>query len=117
MAKNYFKRAEEWCPCCKQGGLLPDFRAKLNKAREIAGIPFIINSAYRCEKHNQDVGGSENSAHRAGLAVDIRCNDSRSRWIIIEALKQAGFSRIGIGKSFVHVDDDLMKKQDLIWLY
>lgn len=119
MKKNYFSRKEEECPCCHSGGLVPDFREKLNKAREIAGIPFVLNSAYRCETHNQDVGGTENSAHRAGLAVDIRCNDSRSRWIIIDALKKAGFRRIGASKAgnFIHVDDDLTKPQDVFWLY
>lgn len=117
MTKNYFRRKEEWCPCCHSGGLVPDFREKLNKAREIAGIPFILNSAFRCAAHNADVGGSETSSHLAGLAVDIRCNDSRSRWIIINALTAAGFNRIGIGKTFVHVDDDLTKEPELIWLY
>ena len=117
MTKNYFKRSEEWCPCCHSGGLVPDFREKLNKAREIAGVPFVLNSAYRCERHNAEVGGSETSSHLVGCAVDIKCENSRIRWIIIEALKQAGFNRIGIGKTFVHVDDDLTKKQDLIWLY
>ena len=117
MTKNYFSRKEEWCPCCHSGGLVPDFRDKLNKAREIAGIPFVLNSAFRCAAHNAEVGGTETSSHLAGVAVDIRCNDSRSRWIIIDALKQAGFNRIGIGKSFIHVDDDLTKEPDLIWLY
>lgn len=117
MTKNYFSREEEWCPCCHSGGLVPDFRKKLNKAREIAGIPFVLNSAFRCAAHNAEVGGSETSSHLAGVAVDIRCNDSRSRWIIIDALKKAGFTRIGIGKTFVHVDDDLTKPQNVFWLY
>lgn len=117
MTKNYFSRKEEWCPCCHSGGLVPDFRDKLNKAREIAGIPFILNSAFRCEKHNQEVGGTETSSHLAGVAVDIWCADSRSRWIIVDALKKAGFNRIGVCKTFVHVDDDLTKEPELIWVY
>lgn len=55
MTKNYFSRKEEWCPCCHSGGLVPDFRNKLNKAREIAGIPFVLNSAFRCAAHNAEV--------------------------------------------------------------
>ena len=119
MTKNYFSRTEEWCPCCHSGGLVQDFREKLNKAREIAGIPFVLNSAFRCAAHNAEVGGSETSSHLAGLAVDIRCNDSRSRWIIVDALKKAGFNRIGLSKkgNFIHVDDDLTKEPNLIWLY
>ena len=101
--KNYFTVEEEWCPCCHSGGLLPDFRDKLNKARELAGIPFILNSAFRCTGHNKDVGGS--------------CTDSRSRWLIVQALIAVGFNRIGIAKSFIHVDDDMTKEPNLIWEY
>lgn len=117
MTKNYFSRKEEWCPCCHSGGLVPDFRDKLNKAREIAGIPFVLNSAFRCAAHNAEVGGTETSAHLAGLAVDIRCNDNRSRYLILNSLFAVGFHRIGIGKTFIHVDDDLTKPAGVVWLY
>ena len=70
--KNYFTKEEEWCPCCHQGGLLPDFRERLNNAREIAGVPFVLNSAFRCEDHNREVGGSSSSSHLVGCAVDIK---------------------------------------------
>ena len=115
--KNYFKHEEEWCPCCHSGGLLPDFRDKLNKARELAGIPFVLNSAFRCMEHNKDVGGSCTSSHLVGCAVDIRCTDSRSRWLIVQALIAVGFNRIGIAKTFIHVDDDMTKEPNLIWEY
>jgi hypothetical protein len=36
--------------------------------------PITINSGYRNEFVNFLVGGSENSFHRLGLAVDIKCN-------------------------------------------
>ena len=117
MIKNYFKRSEEWCPCCHSGGLVPDFREKLNKAREIAGIPFILNSALRCEAHNAEVGGSETSSHMAGLAVDIKCADECTRCKMLSALLGEGFNRIGIGKTFIHVDDDLTKPTGVVWLY
>lgn len=115
--KNYFTREEEWCQCCHSGGLLPDFRDKLNNARELAGIPFVLNSAFRCTDHNKDVGGSCTSSHLVGCAVDIKCTDSRSRWLIVQALIAAGFNRIGIAKSFIHVDDDMTKEPNLIWEY
>ena len=117
MTKNYFTAREEQCPCCGSGGLAPDFRDKLNKARQIADVPFILTSAFRCAARNAEVGGAETSSHLAGLAVDIKCSDSRSRWILIDALKQAGFNRIGVGKTFIHVDDDLTKPQGVVWLY
>ena len=117
MTKNYFSRKEEACRCCGQGGLIPDFRERLNKARELAGIPFILTSAFRCEKHNQEVGGSVTSSHLAGCAVDIKCTDAWSRFKILSALLDVGFQRIGIGRNFIHVDDDLTKSRGVIWDY
>lgn len=114
---NYFKRSEVMCPCCKDGDILPDFRAKLNKAREIAGIPFIISSGFRCPEHNSAVGGSKTSSHMVGCAVDIKCNNSRDRKIIVDSLLKAGLNRIGISRSFIHVDDDFTKDKDVLWLY
>lgn len=117
MTKNYFKRSEEWCPCCHSGGLVPDFQDKLNKARQIANVPFILTSAFRCSAHNAEVGGSESSSHLAGLAVDIKCTDAWTRCKILSALFAEGFNRIGIGKTFIHVDDDMTKPTGVVWLY
>ncbi len=40
-----------------------EFLAKLDKARELANIPFTINSAYRSPEQNARVGGKPNSSH------------------------------------------------------
>ena len=89
----------------------------LDKARYIAGIPFVINSAYRTKEHNLKIGGKPNSSHLKGLAVDISCKDSRSRFIIINALIKAGFNRIGVAKTFIHADIDKSKSNNVIWTY
>jgi len=117
MKKNYFERSEEWCSCCHKGGLVPAFRDKLNEAREIAGVPFILTSAFRCSAHNEEVGGSPTSSHLHGLAVDIKCEDGRKRFIIVEALRSVGLNRIGFGKNFIHVDMDGQKPQNVYWVY
>ena len=98
-------------------GMKQSFLTKLDNAREIAGIPFKINSGFRTPDHNVDVKGSLNSSHLRGLATDIFCNDSRSRKLIISALMAVGFHRIGIGSNFIHVDDDPEKDKDVIWIY
>lgn len=94
-----------------------DFLAKLDKAREFANIPFIINSAYRSPEQNARVGGKPNSSHLRGLAVDIRANDSSTRYIVLNALINVGFNRIGVASSFIHVDDDKEKSNNVIWTY
>jgi uncharacterized protein YcbK (DUF882 family) len=94
-----------------------DFLFMLDKAREFAGGSFVITSGYRTESHNSKVGGVSNSSHRKGLACDIACSDSRKRSNIITALLAVGFTRIGVASSFIHVDNDSDKSQDVIWTY
>jgi len=99
-----------------------EFLIKLDKARSIAGIPFKINSGFRTKAHNVSLQkrgykAVTNSPHLGGWAADIHCNDSASRFTIINALLEAGFKRIGIDGTFVHVDCDPTKPQSLIWTY
>ena len=42
---------------------------------------------------------------------------SNTKFIIVSALIQAGFTRIGIAKTYIHVDDSPTHSQKLIWLY
>ena len=45
----------------------------LEKVRVILGKPILVSSGYRCPELNAAVGGSQNSAHVDGLAVDFTC--------------------------------------------
>ena len=115
--KNYFSNSEIKCKCCnliiKNDRLL----SMLNIARDIAKMPFIINSWCRCSANNELAGGSPTSSHLKGLAVDIRCKNSRDRGAIVKALYGAGFNRLGGGEAFVHTDIDTSKTKDVFWLY
>jgi zinc D-Ala-D-Ala carboxypeptidase len=110
---NYFKESEFACRCCGVAKMQQSTIDKLIKAREIAGIPFVINSGYRCEAHNASVGGKSEGAHTSGYAVDIKATDSRSRFLILDAVLKAGFNRIGIAKTFIHIDND----PKVVWEY
>jgi len=92
------------------------FLRKLDAARSMAGTPFKITSGYRTQKHNDKVGGVVNSAHLRGWAADIACNTS-NRYAILHALLDAGFNRIGIANTFIHVDCDPTKNPCKIWTY
>lgn len=94
-----------------------EFLNKLAQARKIAAVGFKITSGYRSPAHNEKVGGVPNSSHTLGHAVDIYAPTSRQKYIIINALLQAGFDRIGIAKNFIHVDDDPSKNEEVIWTY
>ena len=117
MGSFYFTDKEIECPCCGLNNADQRTLVKLDNARIKAGIPFTITSGCRCEDHNKAVDGSKESSHLRGLAFDIRTNDSHSRSIIIQALLHAGFTRIGVAKGFIHVDNDFTKVQEVIWTY
>ena len=105
---KYFKKIEN--------NMNMDFLAKLDEAREYSNIPFIINSAYRSPEHPLSIK-NPSSSHIKGLAVDISAKDSRTRGLILDALRAVGFNRIGISDTFIHVDSDLDKSQNVTWLY
>lgn len=89
----------------------------LDKAREIAGVPFKINSGYRTPEQNKKAGGVKDSSHMYGKAVDIACTSDSNRHKIITALLTVGFNRIGVAKTFIHADIDSTKSSNVIWLY
>ena len=93
-----------------------NFLFVLDEAREFAGIPFVINSAYRSPNHPLSVK-NPSSSHIKGLAVDIKATDNATRYKIVEALIRVGFTRIGIADTFIHVDLDFDKRQNIIWTY
>jgi len=98
-------------------GLQDALVAKLDKAREMAGTPFVITSGFRTPAQNKRVGGAKNSAHLRGLAADIACEDSESRMKIVRAAIACGFTRIGISDTFIHLDVDKTLPDEVIWLY
>ena len=94
-----------------------DFLKLLDEARDRADVPFKIGSGYRTPEHNKKVGGVPASSHMKGMAADISCRDDATRAKIIEALISVGFNRIGVAKTFIHVDNDPEKNANRIWLY
>lgn len=55
---KHFKESEFTCNCgCGLNNINDVVVQMLDTARELAQVPFKINSACRCEKHNKMVGG------------------------------------------------------------
>ncbi len=115
-AINFFVREEFLCRCCGEERIARELVLKLDDARRIAGIPMIVNSGYRCPKHNREVDGFATSSHLRGYAADISTPDHQTRFKIVRALVLAGFQRIIIyrDKRFVHVDVDPEKPQNIM---
>jgi uncharacterized protein YcbK (DUF882 family) len=101
-----------------------EFLRLLDEARHIAGVPFRISSGggFRTEAYNEDLlkrnpRAVKNSPHKKGLAADILTPNSRTRYLVLMALHKVGFNRMGIGETFIHVDDDESKSPDVTWFY
>ena len=110
-----FRKAQ---PSCSLSDMDPDFMFKLDQAREIAGVPFIINSAYRPVAYEKLHGRSGSSIHCLGKAVDLRAVTSDIRYRIVASLISVGFRRIGIDSRFIHVDSGYPEATNpIIWLY
>ena len=96
---------------------------EFNKANPNEKIVFVINSGYRSDSRNKEVGGVTNSAHRnkgdGSKAVDIKWSNYNKdqKQAIREALERVGFTRFGIANSFIHVDNDLTLPNPAVWTY
>jgi len=112
---KYFDIHEFDCPCCKVNKMDRTFLGLLDEARKKANTPFIINSGFRCKKHNDEIDGKPNSSHKLGLAADIKVKNSSAKYKILKSLLEAGFKRIGVYKTFIHVDLDFNKPQEVVW--
>lgn len=55
---------------------------RLDEIREGYGKPIFINSAYRCPKLNEAVGGVSSSYHQLGLAADLRYDSDLKDFIV-----------------------------------
>lgn len=106
-------------PGCSLSDMDQEFMSRLDSARDLACIPFVLSSAYRSKSWELSHGRSGNSAHTTGHAVDIVCKDSSTRERIVSALLRVGFNRIGISPTFIHVDDSRLSyhPQHVLWLY
>lgn len=115
-----FNRSEFACKCgCGADGISPQLVDLLQMLREAIGRPLAITSGVRCPKHNQRCGGKPNSAHLTGDAADITCSTSQLRMQLVSLAQRAGVRRIGVHKTFVHLDiaGGVEHPQDVLWLY
>lgn len=100
---------------CKDGSdeikIDVDFvRDKLQKIRDWAGAPIIINSAYRTDAYNKKVGGAPNSYHKRGQAFDIQVQGKTLDEVcrFAESIGVLGIIRYP-AHGFVHIDSRTVK--------
>lgn len=98
---EHFKVSEFRCRCGVSHDILisDDLVQKLEKLRgKLNCSKIIINSGYRCSKHDRNVGGSGSGQHTTGKAADIVCygadGKAISSKIVTCAAQDIGFSGI-----------------------
>lgn len=111
----YFTDKELACPCCGVSKMSKEFVNKLDKVREKIGQPMMVNSGYRCAKHNQQIGGVNNSPHVAGVAVDIKIKDNHYAREILDSAVELGFIGIELCDKHIHLDDMQRKSGKVVW--
>lgn len=119
---KYFKEAEfKKCnPPCSLRNMDQKFIETLDKVREAAGIPLVLNSAYRSVEHEKKMGRKGTSAHTLGKAADIRANKPETKFKIVKAALEQGITRIGVAGTYVHLDIATVKDgkaQEVMWTY
>ena len=78
-------------------------RHLLEPAREVVG-PIIINSGYRNEAVNRQVGGVRNSQHLKGQAADIRPQDPTQFGRLVSLLKSNPYTdQLLTGNGWLHI--------------
>ena len=108
LVGKYYNEEEFACKCCGQYPLIStELVGLIDAVTDLFGRKLTINSAYRCDVHNEEVGGVPGSQHNANplTAVDIDATE-----IGVEELAQAaeasGADGVGryFSQGFVHMD-------------
>jgi len=123
---RYFRKSEFDCNCgtafCTRNKMQFGFMKRLDIARQHAGIPFHVTSGFRCKDKQaalvkSGASSKKKSSHEKGICADIFVKSDKARSKILNGIIKAGFTRIGIGKNWVHVDTDKDKNMNRVWIY
>lgn len=105
LTKN-FSRKEFACRCgCGFDHISLQLVEELQDVRDHFGSSVAINSACRCEEHNQRVGGSRGSKHKLGIAADFTVKGVSNKEVQAYLLsKHKDRYGIGVYSTFTHLD-------------
>lgn len=120
---KHFKREEFECKCgCGRADMQEAFMLDLDSIRETLGFPLVINSGFRCDRHNRTLSGGP--AHPAGVAADVAVNGTNAYRLVGQAY-EFGMTGIGVRQSgarrnrYIHLDalDTERYPRPTIWDY
>ena len=122
---EHFTRDEMKCNGTDECRMDEKFMERLERLRSDYGRPMIVSSGYRDISYNTTIGGSPNSAHTQGKAVDILVAGHDAfrvlRLAIIHGFTGIGESQRGMyERRFLHLDtaeDTDKSPRPWIWSY
>lgn len=116
MTSFHFTNAELACHHCGVNACKPELVNALEALRTVAGVPIMVDDAYRCPVHNAAVGGVPDSEHMQGIAADIRIQGMTPQQMYAAAQKVPAFRGIGVAlhQNYIHVDTRSVKAR---WCY
>lgn len=102
-------------PTCTTTDIDPRLVDALEKLLDLVD-DFKITSAYRCVRHNKEVGGEKDSQHLIGKAVDIESprytGPELSRFVLqVDSFERGG---LGVADHWLHCDTRLVRAR---WTY
>lgn len=107
---EHFNSGEFDCPCDNCSTTLIDHELiiRLEKLRVALGTSLHVNSGYRCTDYQmvlkqKGYDAALVSQHTQGKAADIQTGVHTGKELE-EAARKVGFTSVGVGKHFVHLD-------------
>lgn len=104
------------CHHCGEFWYDEDYFDALQHVRDIVGVPVIVNSGHRCAEHNAAVSHQKQAttSQHLRLAFDLSLTRfSKPPHHLLAACITAGFTSIGLARTFIHVD----KRCGRFWTY
>ena len=122
LSKN-FSINEFRCGCDNANGrcnfILSPLKFNLQFLRDIIQRPMHITSGFRCQSHNEAVGGTKNSYHTKGMAADFTCDNLEEVYNLLtsDPYLKSKFKGVGyyLNRNFIHVDVRNTEYQ-IIWV-
>ena len=112
-----FNRSEYACKCgCGKDDIKEELAIKIQQVRDTLNRSITINSGVRCSNHNTTINATPTSSHIGGWAADLKYTGAADRYELLYAILPI-FDRVGIAKTFIHVDVDANKTASVDLLY
>ena len=118
---KYFNKKKFKCQCgCGICNVDEEFLYLLDSLRQFVDAPIHVNSGCRCPYQNDSIGGKQKSSHLTTEEIkckgaDIRTKKAKRFLLLLGAMLI--FRRVGIAKTWLHVDNDKTKPQEVYWIY